>query len=204
MPLCGNDKKPISRKLVVLGDGACGKTSLLNVFTRGYFPQLYEPTVFENYVSELTIDGQEIELSLWDTAGQEEFDRLRTLSYADTHVVVLCFAVDNRDSLENIMDRWLEEVGDHCPNVKIVLVALKCDLRDDEATIARLQQYHQHPVLYEEGLATARAINAVRYLECSAKHNRGVTECFEQAARVAMSVKTKGAADQQRSGCVIL
>lgn len=67
-------------------------------------------------------------------------------------MVVLCFAVDNRDSLENIMDRWLEEVGDHCPNVKIVLVALKCDLRDDEATIARLQQYHQHPVLYEEVL----------------------------------------------------
>ncbi|KAI8578714.1 hypothetical protein K450DRAFT_245154 [Umbelopsis ramanniana AG] len=205
MFLCRENKKPIHRKLVVLGDGACGKTSLLNVFTRGYFPQLYEPTVFENYVQELSIDGQEVQLSLWDTAGQEEFDRLRTLSYADTDVVMLCFAIDNRDSLENIMYRWLEELGDHCPEVKIILVALKCDLRDDEATIASLQQQNIHPVLYEEGLATARSINAVRYLECSAKHNRGVNECFEQAARVAMSVKTKGAAESRRSeGCIIL
>ncbi|CAG8805475.1 1579_t:CDS:2, partial [Gigaspora rosea] len=60
--------KPLQRKLVVLGDGACGKTSLLNVFTKGYFPQVYEPTVFENYVHDIWIDNQQIELSLWDTA----------------------------------------------------------------------------------------------------------------------------------------
>lgn len=82
--------------------------------------------------------------------GQEEFDRLRSLSYADTHVIMMTFAVDNRDSLENIMYRWLDEVGDHCPDVKIVLVALKCDLRDDEATIAKLHHHNMHPVLYEE------------------------------------------------------
>jgi Rho family protein len=63
---------------------------------------------------------------------------------------MMTFAVDNRDSLENIMYRWLDEVGDHCPDVKIVLVALKCDLRDDEATIAKLQHHNMHPVLYEE------------------------------------------------------
>jgi Rho family protein len=63
------------------GDGACGKTSLLNVFTRGYFPTVYEPTVFENYVHDIFVDNVHIELSLWDTAGQEEFDRLRSLSY---------------------------------------------------------------------------------------------------------------------------
>lgn len=63
---------------------------------------------------------------------------------------MLCFAIDNRDSLENIIYRWLEELGDHCPDVKIILVALKCDLRDDESTIASLQQQNIHPVLYEE------------------------------------------------------
>ncbi|RUP51262.1 small GTPase superfamily [Jimgerdemannia flammicorona] len=186
MSLCATDK-PIFRKLVVLGDGGCGKTSLLNVFTRKYFPQVYEPTIFENYVYDFTLDGQEISLSLWDTAGQEEFGRLRTLSYADTHVIMLCFSVDSRDSLENIGNKWIEEVAEHCPNVKIMLTALKCDLRDDEPTKLKLARVNDTPLTYEEGLACARSINAVRYLECSAKHNRGVTECFEQAARLALT-----------------
>ena len=97
--LCGSStvsKKPIERKIVILGDGACGKTSLLNVFTRGYFPEVYEPTVFENYIHDIFVDNKHITLSLWDTAGQEEFDRLRSLSYSDTHCIMLCFSVDSR------------------------------------------------------------------------------------------------------------
>ena len=96
-----------------------------------FFSQSYEPTVFENYVKEVIVNDQTVELSLWDTAGQEEFDRIRLLSYADTHVYLLCFSVENRDSFENIREKWLEEVTDHSPYAKIALVALKCDLRDE-------------------------------------------------------------------------
>ena len=85
---------------------------------------------------------QTVELSLWDTAGQEGFDRLRALSYQDTHAFLLCFSVDDRDSLDNIPHRWLEEVMEHSPQAKIILVALKCDLRDN----SRIQD----PILYEE------------------------------------------------------
>jgi len=184
--------RTLQRKLVVLGDGACGKTSLLNVFTRGYFPQVYEPTVFENYVHDIWIDNHQIELSLWDTAGQEDFARLRSLSYTDTHVIMLCFTVDNRDSVENIESKWMEEITEHCHGVKIVLVALKCDLREDIHTIRKMQQFNQRPVTYEEGLTVARNIHASRYLECSAKHNRGVREAFEQAARVSINAKSRG------------
>jgi len=201
-PLSKN--KPLQRKLVVLGDGACGKTSLLNVFTRGYFPQVYEPTVFENYVHDIWIDNQQIELSLWDTAGQEEFDRLRTLSYADTHVVMLCFSVDNRDSLENVEAKWTQEMIEYCEGVKIVLVALKCDLREDNQTIHNMERYGEKPVTYEEGLAVARNIQAARYLECSAKYNRGVREAFEQSARVSIHAKPKGALHVNNKTCVII
>ncbi|KAF5335939.1 hypothetical protein D9611_006220 [Ephemerocybe angulata] len=131
MSLCGTSKgaslgrgKPTQRKVVVCGDGACGKTSLLNVFTRGFFTQVYEPTVFENYVHDLVVDDQLVELSLWDTAGQEEFDRLRSLSYAETHVVMVCFSVDNPVSLENIESKWLDEILEYCPGVKLVLVVI--------------------------------------------------------------------------------
>ncbi|CAJ0647765.1 14689_t:CDS:10, partial [Entrophospora sp. SA101] len=153
---------------------------------------VYEPTVFENYVYDIWIDNQQIELSLWDTAGQEEFDRLRTLSYADTHVVMMCFSVDNRDSLDNIDSKWMQEILEHCEGVKIVLVALKCDLREDKQVIRNMQRYGEKPVTYEEGLTVARNIQAARYLECSAKHNRGVREAFEQSARVSIHAKPKG------------
>ncbi|KAL8731560.1 MAG: hypothetical protein Q9181_004262 [Wetmoreana brouardii] len=199
MPLCGGGRT-VSRKLVLLGDGACGKTSLLNVFTRGYFPTVYEPTVFENYVHEL---------SLWDTAGQEEFDRLRSLSYDDTHTIMLCFSVDSKDSLENVESKWVGEIAENCQGVKLVLVALKCDLRanvdddDDEANEDPSQPRKEKDMIdYKEGLEVARRIQALRYLECSAKKNRGVNEAFTEAARVALSVKTGTSSDSRK--CIVM
>ncbi|EPX74672.1 rho family GTPase Rho3 [Schizosaccharomyces octosporus yFS286] len=198
----GRKKKPIYRKIVILGDGAAGKTSLLNVFTKGYFPQVYEPTIFENYIHDIFVDGNSIELSLWDTAGQEEYDQLRSLSYSDTHVIMICFAVDSPDSLENVIAKWLPEVSRNCPSVKLVLVALKCDLRgaDDDQANSRL-------IGYEEGLAAAKKINAVRYLECSAKLNRGVNEAFTEAARVALAAQPRSTKENgdssHKTGCII-
>ncbi|KAL3420471.1 rho3 protein [Phlyctema vagabunda] len=197
MPCGIGGNKTTQRKLVLLGDGACGKTSLLNVFTRGYFPTVYEPTVFENYVHDIFVDNVHIELSLWDTAGQEEFDRLRSLSYDDTHAIMLCFSVDSKDSLENVESKWVGEIAENCQGVKLVLVALKCDLReqgDEDGTEETdgAPKEKKPMITYNEGLAVARKIGALRYLECSAMRNRGVNEAFTEAARVALSVKQNG------------
>ncbi|KAK7433361.1 Rho GTPase [Neonectria magnoliae] len=210
--LCGGSKT-VQRKLVLLGDGACGKTSLLNVFTRGYFPTVYEPTVFENYVHDIFVDSVHIELSLWDTAGQEEFDRLRSLSYGpsyslppdDTDLIMLCYSVDSKDSLENVESKWVGEITDNCPGVKLVLVALKCDLREqgegegDDADAGE-QREKRPTITYDQGLEVARRIGALRYLECSAMKNRGVNEAFTEAARVALSVRK----DREDSKCVVM
>lgn len=144
-----------------------------------------EPTVFENYTHLLSPSASSppIELTLWDTAGQEEFDKLRSLSYADTHVVVLCFDISNPTSLENVESRWLPEIHSHCPGVKIVLVALKCDLRDAGG---------RRGLTYEDGVGVAKRIKATRYLECSAKMNRGVQEAFVEVAKVAVGSRQKG------------
>ncbi|KAG5980446.1 hypothetical protein E4U43_006743 [Claviceps pusilla] len=211
MPLCGGSKT-VQRKLVLLGDGACGKTSLLNVFTRGYFPTVYEPTVFENYVHDIFVDNVHIELSLWDTAGQEEFDRLRSLSYDDTDLIMLCYSVDSKDSLENVESKWVGEIADNCPGVKLVLVALKCDLRekggddedgDDNAAPAE-PAANERPVgpliEYDKGLEVAKRIGASRYLECSAMKNRGVNEAFTEAARVALSIKK----EREENKCTVM
>jgi len=162
--------------------------------------------VFENYVQDIKVDDTVVEMSLWDTAGQEDFDRLRSLSYAETHVIMLCFSVDNPVSLENVESKWLEEILEHCPGVKLVLIALKCDLRDDRTVREKLARYNKQPVQYEQGLEVARRIRASRYLECSAKHNRGVNEVFLESTRVAIHSRPAGGSreDNDEKGCTIM
>ncbi|PVD30324.1 hypothetical protein C0Q70_09588 [Pomacea canaliculata] len=166
----------IRKKLVIVGDGACGKTCLLIVFSKDQFPEVYVPTVFENYVADIEVDGKQVELALWDTAGQEDYDRLRPLSYPDTDVILMCFSIDSPDSLENIPEKWTPEVKHFCPNVPIILVGNKKDLRSDPNTIRELQKMKQEPVKPDEGRGMAEKIGAAAYLECSAKTKEGVRE----------------------------
>ena len=112
----------IKLKLVIVGDGACGKTCLLMVFRNDEFPPDYVPTVFENYVKELTVDDKDIELELYDTAGQEDYDRLRPLSYPGSDVILVCYSVDSPNSYDNVKERWIPEVEQFCPRVPVVLV----------------------------------------------------------------------------------
>ena len=189
----------IRKKLVIVGDGACGKTCLLIVFSKDQFPEVYVPTVFENYVADIEVDGKQVELALWDTAGQEDYDRLRPLSYPDTDVILMCFSIDSPDSLENIPEKWTPEVKHFCPNVPIILVGNKKDLRNDNGTIKELAKMKQKPVTLEEGRAMAEKINAYGYLECSAKTKEGVREVFETATRAALQVKRRN-----RKKCIII
>ena len=92
-------------KLVVVGDGAVGKTSLLFVYHKGEFPEEYVPTVFENVAKDVTYKGKPVTLRLYDTAGQEEYDRLRPLSYPGTNIVLLCFSVASRSTFEAISSK---------------------------------------------------------------------------------------------------
>lgn len=189
----------IRKKLVIVGDGACGKTCLLIVFSKDQFPEVYVPTVFENYVADIEVDGKQIELALWDTAGQEDYDRLRPLSYPDTDVILMCFSIDSPDSLENIPEKWNPEVKHFCPNVPVVLIGNKKDLRNDEATKKELMKMRQEPVRTEQGRAMADKIGAYAYLECSAKTKEGVRAVFETATRGALHSKKS-----KNSRCLLL
>ena len=95
----------IQNKLVIVGDGACGKTCLIIALNKDQFPEVYVPTVFENYVADVEVGGKQVELALWDTAGKEVYDHLRPLSYQDADVMLMCFSTDSSDSLENIPEK---------------------------------------------------------------------------------------------------
>lgn len=195
------DKDIVRRKLVIVGDGACGKTSLLSVFTLGYFPKDYNPTVFENFVTDVKIDGKPVQLALWDTAGQEAYERLRPLSYTKAHVILIGYSVDTPDSLDNVTSKWIQEVQVHCPETPVILVGMKKDLRDDQAASTGAETKTTRFVTTAEAERVAAEIGARNHLECSALTGDGVDDVFEAATRGAL---TQGNQSQESGCCIIL
>ncbi|KAF1945243.1 GTP-binding protein-like protein rho4 [Clathrospora elynae] len=181
-----------SKKLVVVGDGGCGKTCLLISYSSGNFPEKYVPTVFENYITHTPHPptGKMVELALWDTAGQEEYDRLRPLSYPETDVIFVCFAIDCPNSLENVMDKWYPEVLHFCPTTPLMLLGLKSDLRNKKNCIELLKTQGLTPVTPEQGRAVAKKMDA-QYMECSSKEQDGVEDIFDMAVTMAVGDEHK-------------
>ena len=178
--------EPPQVKLCIVGDGTVGKSSLLVSYTSNAFPSEYLPTVFDNFSANVTVDEQVVSLSLWDTAGQEEFARLRPLSYPGTDVFLLCFSVALHSSFANVKNLWWPEVTHFAPAAKIVLVGTKCDLRHDDDTLAKLAARGQTPISFDDGHALAKSIGAAAYVECSALTQRGVKAVFEEALKAAL------------------
>ena len=77
---------------------------------------------FENYSAPLVSEGQPVNLSLWDTAGQENYDRVRPLGYPNTDVFLLCLSVVEPNSFNNVTTKWYPELIHHCEGVPIILV----------------------------------------------------------------------------------
>jgi len=189
---------PLRRELVIVGDPGCGKTCLLLVFLKGTFSD-YVPIVFEHYVIDVQVDGHRVELALWDTTGQE-YDRVRTLLYPASHVILICFAIDSPDSLDNVQEMWIKEVAHFCPTVPMMLVGCKKDLRRDPETNENLRKQNQRPIAPEQGQAVAQKIGARMYLECSARTGEGVREVFQQATRAALIEHN----NHNKGHCVVL
>lgn len=157
-----------SIKCVVVGDGAVGKTCLLISYAKNEFPRKYVPTVFDNYAVTIKISGQSYSLGLFDTAGQEEYDRLRPLSYPQTDVFLVTFSVVNPNSYENIKEKWVPEIVHHCPQTPFLIVGTQVDLREDSEILKKLSKNRQKPLSLDQGEKLARELKAFKYVECSA------------------------------------
>jgi len=159
--------------------------------------------VFDNYSANVMVDGKPINLGLWDTAGQEDYDRLRPLSYPQTDVFLICFSVISPASFENVKTKWHPEIQHHAPGVPFILVGTKSDLRDDEETLERLREKRLAPV--DEGRARGliAELGGYKYLECSALTQKGLKTVFDEAIRCVL-INSAPAEKKKKNKCKIL
>ncbi|KAA6400020.1 MAG: putative Cell division control protein 42 [Streblomastix strix] len=200
-------------KLVIIGDGAVGKTCFLIMYAKGEYPSEYVPTyapeviilflsfydffssrkhnfifcsVFDNYTSMVQVNGEEVILSLWDTAGQEEYAAMRLFSYDNTDIFLVCYAVNSENSLENVLKKWVPEAKSKSPKARFILIGTKSDLR---GTALQNDSRFAQP---ERAKQIAKQIKAVGCLECSALKNIGVKEAFDVAILAAVRGEDTG------------
>ena len=201
-------------KVILVGDERSGKTCLLKKFTedrfsedynptlydefetrlevdfglisyaRNMFPRDYVPTVFDNYAVNVLVAGRNYTLGLFDTAGQEDYDRLRPLSYPQTDIFLVAFSVVNPASFENVKEKWIPEIRHHNPKTPFIVVGTQCDRRDEVATLNNLAKIRQKPVSAESAGRLAKDMKTrgcYAYVECSALTQKGLKDVFDEA-----------------------
>ena len=179
-----------------------GKTCLLISYSTNSFPHEYIATVFDNYSANVMVDGKPINLGLWDTAGQEGYDRLRLLSYPQADVFLICFSVSHPPSFANVKAKWCPEIERHSPGVPVIIVGLKTDLREDAERVRVLKDRLEAPITYAQGLALVHDVSAHKYLECSAMTQQGVKHVFDEAIRAVL--QPPGRFKRRKRKCIIL
>jgi len=199
-----------SLKLVAVGDGAVGKTCLLLKYVDGKYEETHIPTIFDNKAKRVTLDGQVITLTLWDTAGQEDYARLRPLSYPNTDVFLICFSMTSRTSLNNIQQKWIPELMQYHKShptetnnkvPKFILVGNKQDLWEtlpessDKISVAEIQKF----------MKDTQSEQIKGFKMCSAKTGDNVEDVFSYCCRVGLgTLKEDKPRNTTKGGCAIL
>lgn len=177
-------------KIVVVGDGAVGKTCMLLTYSTDKFPDQYEPTVnlkmrkidrifiaffkvFDNYYFKLPIQGEEYNVGLFDTAGQEDYDHMRHLSFENADIFLICYSVVNPSSFANVKDKWVQDLRNHYNEINakmppFIIVGTQLDMRNDVFKIKELEKRGEKPLEKYEGEKLAKEVGALKYVECSA------------------------------------
>eukprot|EP00736_Rhodelphis_marinus_P011208 Rmarinus@m.5816 len=158
-------------KYIIIGDTGVGKSCLLLQFTDKRFQPVHDLTIGVEFGARMiTIDGKQIKLQIWDTAGQESFRSITRSYYRGAAGALLVYDITRRETF-NHLTSWLEDARQHSSsNMTIMLIGNKCDLE------------HRRAVSTEEGEQFAKQHGLI-FLETSAKTAQNVEEAFFNTAK---------------------
>ncbi|KAM0676596.1 hypothetical protein BDAP_002805 [Binucleata daphniae] len=182
-------QSPQSYKIVLIGDKQVGKTFLIRSFIDTNLNPT-SPTTFDNYSINLRIDDKEYHLSIWDTAGQEQYDQLRVLSYPQTDIFCICYAINNMESFNHIK-KWIKEVQRY--EGTYVLVGCKADTRNDKVQAG--------DVVTKESAEKFAKENNMSFIECSALEKENVNLVFKTCVESVNEVKPRKISMWRRIFC---
>jgi len=175
-------------KCGIVGDGTVGKTTLLVSYTARAFMDDYVPTLFDNFSAIEEVDGQCINMILWDTAGQEDYQTLRTTMYRNTDIFLLCFSTVHMDSFDNLKHKWIQELKANAPDTTFILVGTKTDLRDK---LEKENDKSVEVISSKKGQKRSKELKAQSYVECTSKDPSSVNNVFVEAIRVVLEREKK-------------
>ncbi|XP_052105150.1 cell division control protein 42 homolog [Mytilus californianus] len=187
----------LSLKCVLVGDSECGKTVLASRITSKEFRAEYVPTMFDNYAATIFVDNVPYHLSLFDTSGRDDVSssKLRVLSYSKCDLFLVCFSVQNEQSLEHIEERWIPEIRMHQPTTPFILVGTQIDKRFETPDIQVKSNIKVSPALASD---VAVRTNAESYIEVSALSEDGV---YELVKEIVVTVNRSPVDKKQKSTC---
>ena len=171
-----------------------------------YDKDCFIPTVFDNYSSNVTFEDMTINLQLWSTQRQENYKKLRPLSYPQTDIFLICFSLVYPSSLESVENEWLPEIREHCPGTPFILVGTRSDYRDEfDQHAEEYKARGWEPIAYEKGLEMKNKLGGNDYIECSTRTFKNITKVFEAAMNAvihpqSISPQTEPTLKKKKSG----
>lgn len=176
-------------KLVVVGDGGVHVSELLTSYTTDDFTEeSYVPTVIGNLNVDVNVAGEEVDLQLWNNQGQEDYKKLRPLTYPQTDIFIYASSLVSPTSLENIENMWVPEVRETCPDTPCILVGTKMDIRNNFSMNEKeYQSQYIEPVSTKRGEQMMEKIKAQKYIECNVFDRKSVHKVFDAALRIALN-----------------
>ena len=157
-------------------------------YTNNEFPGEFIPSIFDNCCKMEMIDDKPFQLNLWDAnGGRGDFEdraRLRPLSYPQTDIFVVCFAINNKKSFENVKTLWIPEINHHCRETPWILVGTKSDLKINNDL--NKDSNNNEFVSIDQINKILNELKGKAYIECSALKKENLKEIFCSAARFAL------------------
>ena len=173
--------------VVMVGDHKAGKSALASKFRTGKFESGYTKTGFETLTTSSVVEGKRVKYTIYDTAGNRGSNTHREIAYREADVFLLCYKISDPSSLFGAINHWVPELRSHAPATPILLVGCQIDLRSDRHTINHLAKQGRSPVSCDQARSFSQQIDAVAYVETSAKTStKGPESVFELAAKICL------------------